>query len=99
MVTSAATMVDKMVVEVIVTIIAIDAAIEIRRLTRTLLVIFVNVFLLVTFVAISLVVLMTTPNRVTEHVRSLQDKREQCASEVAVAVTGRASAFDRTCCT
>jgi hypothetical protein len=71
MVTSAATMVDKMVVEVVVTITAIDVAIEIRRLTRTLLVIFVNVFLLVTFAAISLVALMTTSNRVTEHVRSL----------------------------
>jgi hypothetical protein len=33
---------------------------------------------------------------VTGHVRSLQDKREQCASEVTVAVTGRALAYDRT---
>jgi hypothetical protein len=55
----AATRVDKMVVEVVVTITAIDVAIKIRRSTRTLLVIFVNVFLLVTSAAISLVVLMT----------------------------------------
>jgi hypothetical protein len=53
------TRVDKMVVEVVVTITAIDAVIEIRRSTRTLLMIFVNVFLLVTSIAISLVVLMT----------------------------------------
>jgi hypothetical protein len=48
-----------MVVEVIVTITAIDAAIKIRKSTRTLIVIFANVFLLVTSAAISLVVLMT----------------------------------------
>jgi hypothetical protein len=58
-VVAAVTRADKMVVEAIVTITAIDTAIEIRRSTRTLLVIFVNVFLLVTSVAISLVVLMT----------------------------------------
>jgi hypothetical protein len=58
-VAAAATRVDKMVVEVVMTITAIDATIEIRRLTRTLLVIFVNVFLLVMSAAISLVVLMT----------------------------------------
>jgi membrane protein implicated in regulation of membrane protease activity len=58
MVAAVAMMVDKMVVEVVVTITAIDAAIKIRRSTRTLLVIFVNVFLLMTFAAISLVVLM-----------------------------------------
>jgi hypothetical protein len=59
MVAVAATRADKMVVKVVVTITAIDVAIEIRRSTRTLLVIFVNVFLLVTFAAISLVMLMT----------------------------------------
>jgi hypothetical protein len=54
-VVAAATRAEKMVVEVIVTITAIDAAIEIRRSTRTLIVIFVDVFLLVTYAAISLV--------------------------------------------
>jgi hypothetical protein len=55
----AATRVDKMVVMVVVTTTAIIMAIKIRRWTRTLLTISVIVFLLVTSVAISLVMLMT----------------------------------------
>jgi hypothetical protein len=35
----------------------------------------------------------------TGRVRSLQDKQQQCVSERDVAVTGRASPFDRTHCT
>jgi hypothetical protein len=56
---AAAMRADRMVVEVVMTITAIVAAIEIRRSTRTLLVISVTVFLLVTSAAISLIMLMT----------------------------------------
>jgi hypothetical protein len=56
---AAAMRADKKVVEVIMTTTTIIMVIEIRRLTRTLLVIFVPVFLLVTSVVTSLVVLMT----------------------------------------
>jgi hypothetical protein len=69
MVAVVATTTDKMVVEVIMTITAIDVAIKFRRSTRTLLVIFVNVFLLMTFVAISLVMPMTI--RPHENVRRI----------------------------
>jgi hypothetical protein len=39
------------------------------------------------------------PIRVTGRIWSLQDKQQQCASERAIAETGRATPFDRTRCT
>jgi hypothetical protein len=55
----AATRANKKVGEVVMTTTTIIMAIEIRRLTRTLLAISVTIFLLATFIVTSLVMLMT----------------------------------------